>query len=79
MFSFFCFSCFFIHFFSYLKQLLKLTPKTHPDYEKLTETLEKVNEIARFVNNYKDEDKKLREILDQIEGCPIVCFFFNFL
>merc|ERR1712137_1321157 len=53
------------------EQLLKLTPKTHPDCEKLNETLEKVNEIATFVNNYQDESRKLREIHERIENCAI--------
>ena len=57
-----------------LQQLLKLTPDSHPDCDKLKETLEKVNEIATFVNNYQDDSRKLQEVRDRIENCAIVGF-----
>jgi len=57
------------------EQLLKLTPDSHPDCDKLKETLEKVNEIATFVNNYQDDSRKLQEVRDRIENCaiPVIC------
>lgn len=54
------------------EQLLKLTPKSHPDHNKLQETLQTVNDIASYVNNYEVEDrKKLQEIEANIEGATI--------
>jgi len=50
------------------EQLLKLTPKSHNDHASLTETLEIVNRVATYVNNYRNLEEELRQLMNERIG-----------
>jgi len=54
------------------EQLLKLTPQSHNDHVSLTETLEIVNRVAAYVNNYRNLEEELRLLMNgRIGDMPI--------
>lgn len=56
-----------------LKDLLKKTPETHPDYRNLTAAFDKVKELADRVNEKKKEEEEktgLFEVYRETKDCP---------
>jgi GrpB-like predicted nucleotidyltransferase (UPF0157 family) len=45
------------------RELLKATPDTHPDYPNVQQTLQKLEQIAVDVNQYKDNAESFRKFL----------------
>lgn len=46
------------------RELLKATPDTHPDYPNVQQTLQKLEQIAVDVNQYKDNAESFRKFLE---------------
>lgn len=57
-----------------LERLLKYTSRTHLDYQLLIDSLEKLREIARKLNEERGKTEKhlsLFNIVNSIENCPV--------
>jgi protein ECT2 len=57
-----------------LERLLKYTSRTHVDYQLLTDSLDKLRDIARTLNDERGKTEKhlsLFNIVNSIDNCPV--------
>jgi protein ECT2 len=57
-----------------LERLLKYTPLSHPDYQQLNNTMDKLREVARKLNEERGKTEKhlsLFSIVNSIDNCPV--------
>eukprot|EP00494_Astrolonche_serrata_P024885 UN25145 len=59
-----------------LDQVLKRTPKNHPNYKELTQTCNRVESLVNFINE-KLATERLRALENQITGNKKMCFIFT--
>ena len=60
-----------------LERLLKYTPRTHVDYQLLIDSLDKLREIAKKLNDERGKTEKhlsLFNIVNSIDNCPVSFF-----
>lgn len=60
-----------------LERLLKYTLRTHVDYQLLLDSLDKLREIAKKLNDERGKTEKhlsLFHIVNSIENCPVRIF-----
>ena len=63
-----------------LERLLKYTPVTHVDYQLLIDSLDKLREIAKKLNDERGKTEKhlsMFNIVNSIDNCPVRKTFFS--
>lgn len=62
-----------------LKEVIKYTPSTHPDYQMLQNAKENIKRVADHVNESKmavENKRKILSIQDSIQNLQFVCYLF---
>lgn len=59
-----------------LKELLKRTQESHPDYNNLTTAVQKMERTNQVINERKKRFEMMKKVQEAVVGNPIVSFDF---